>query len=81
MELARQVTWSDTRVELFHYRTRDKVEVDVVLENRQGKVVGVEVKAASTVGLRRWRPAASRQSPIANRQSPIASRPAQMTRS
>jgi uncharacterized protein len=50
MELARQVTWSDTRVDLFHYRTRDKVEVDVVLENRQGKVVGIEVKAASTVG-------------------------------
>jgi predicted AAA+ superfamily ATPase len=49
-ELARQATWSDTRVELFHYRTKDKVEVDVVLENRQGKVVGIEVKAASTVG-------------------------------
>jgi hypothetical protein len=50
MELARQATWSDTRAELFHYRTKDKVEVDVVLENRQGKVVGIEVKAASTVG-------------------------------
>lgn len=50
MELARQATWSDTRVELFHYRTKDKVEVDAVLENRQGKVVGIEVKAASTVG-------------------------------
>jgi predicted AAA+ superfamily ATPase len=50
MELARQATWSDTRIELFHYRTRDKVEVDAVLENRQGKVVGIEVKAASTVG-------------------------------
>ena len=52
MELARQATWSDTRVDLFHYRTKDKVkvEVDVVLENRQGKAVGIEVKAASTVG-------------------------------
>lgn len=50
MELARQATWSDTRIELFHYRTKDKTEVDVVLENRQGKVVGIEVKAASTVG-------------------------------
>lgn len=49
-ELARQATWSDTRADLFHYRTKDKVEVDVVLENRQGKVVGIEVKAASTVG-------------------------------
>ncbi|HEV3382313.1 MAG TPA: ATP-binding protein [Trebonia sp.] len=50
MELARQATWSDTRVDLYHYRTKDKTEVDVVLENRQGKVAGIEVKAASTVG-------------------------------
>ncbi|MEV0756099.1 ATP-binding protein [Streptosporangium sp. NPDC050280] len=49
MELARQITWSDERVELFHYRTKDKVEVDAVLENRQGRVVGIEVKASSTV--------------------------------
>ncbi|MFI6482253.1 ATP-binding protein [Nonomuraea sp. NPDC050663] len=49
MELARQTTWSDTLVELFHYRTKDKVEVDAVLETRQGRVVGIEVKAASTV--------------------------------
>jgi Domain of unknown function (DUF4143) len=45
-----QATWSDARVDLFHYRTKDKVEVDVILENRQGKVIGIEAKAASTVG-------------------------------
>jgi hypothetical protein len=50
MELARQATWSQTRVELSHYRTKDMVEVDAVLESRQGKVVGIKVKAASTVG-------------------------------
>jgi uncharacterized protein len=49
MELARQLTWSRQRAELFHYRTKDKVEVDAVLENRQGHVVGIEVKASSTV--------------------------------
>ncbi|HEY3144513.1 MAG TPA: hypothetical protein VGJ86_25510, partial [Acidimicrobiales bacterium] len=32
-----------------HYRTKDRVEVDAVLENRHGRVVGIEVKAASTV--------------------------------
>jgi predicted AAA+ superfamily ATPase len=58
-ELARQLTWSGELAELYHYRDHDKVEVDAVLENRQGQVVGVEVKAASTVrsedfnGLRR----------------------------
>ncbi len=36
MELSRQLTWSDQRAELYHYRTKDKVEVDAVLENRQG---------------------------------------------
>lgn len=50
MELARQLTWCDEDVALFHYRTRDQVEVDAVLEHRCGDVVGIEVKAASTVG-------------------------------
>lgn len=49
MEIARQLTWSNERAELFHYRTKDKVEVDVVLENRRGQVVAIDVKAASTV--------------------------------
>ena len=49
MELSRQLTWSSERVELFHFRTRDQVEVDAVLENRRGQVVAIEVKAASTV--------------------------------
>ncbi|MGH3972642.1 MAG: ATP-binding protein [Pseudonocardiaceae bacterium] len=58
-ELARQLTWSQELVDLYHYRDHNKVEVDAVLENRQRQVVGIEVKAASTVrsedfsGLRR----------------------------
>jgi uncharacterized protein len=36
MELARQATWSQARVELFHHRTKDHIEVDAVLESRQG---------------------------------------------
>jgi uncharacterized protein len=50
MELARQLSWANERAELFHYRTKDGVEVDAVLENRRGQVVGIEIKAASTVG-------------------------------
>lgn len=49
MELARQLTWSRRRAELSHYRTKDGVEVDLVLEDRRGGVVGLEVKASSTV--------------------------------
>jgi predicted AAA+ superfamily ATPase len=36
-------------VQLFHYRDRDKVEVDMVLEHASGHVIGIEVKAAETV--------------------------------
>jgi uncharacterized protein len=49
MELARQLTWSHQRARLFHYRTKDKTEVDAVLETRDGRVVGIEVKAGATV--------------------------------
>lgn len=49
MEIARQLTWSQTRAEMFHYRTKDKVEVDIVLENRRGQSVAIEVKASATV--------------------------------
>ncbi|MGN2636359.1 ATP-binding protein [Nocardia takedensis] len=50
MELARQIGWSTEDVTLSHYRTKDQVAVDAVLENRRGQVVGIEIKAASTVG-------------------------------
>jgi uncharacterized protein len=49
MEIARQLTWSEQRAELYHYRTRDQVEVDIIIENRRGSVVAIDVKAASTV--------------------------------
>lgn len=49
MEIARQLTRSRERAELYHYRTKDGVEVDIVLENRRGQVVAIEVKASATV--------------------------------
>ena len=48
-EVARQLTWTEEPVQLFHYRDRDKVEVDMVLEHASGTVIGLEVKAAETV--------------------------------
>ncbi|MCL2781353.1 MAG: ATP-binding protein [Actinomycetia bacterium] len=49
MELARQATWSATEVQLFHYCTKDKQEVDLVIEDMRGQVIAIEVKASSTV--------------------------------
>jgi uncharacterized protein len=48
-EVARQLTWAEEPVQLFHYRDRDKVEVDMVLEHASAAVIGLEVKAAETV--------------------------------
>lgn len=49
MELARQLSWADEEILLYHYRTKDGFEVDAVLETNDGRVAGVEVKASSTV--------------------------------
>ncbi len=49
MEIARQLAWSEQRVKLYHYRTKDKVEVDAVLETPDGRLAGVEIKAGATI--------------------------------
>ncbi|GAA1013632.1 hypothetical protein Aple_088020 [Acrocarpospora pleiomorpha] len=48
-ELARQLTWAEEPVHLYHYRTRDNIEVDAILERASGEIIGIEVKAAETV--------------------------------
>lgn len=49
LEIRKQATWSEIRPELFHYRTQTGQEVDLLLEDARGRIVGVEVKAGSTV--------------------------------
>lgn len=48
-ELSRQQGWSEVPATLYHYRTPGGQEVDAVLEARDGRVVGIEVKASATV--------------------------------
>ena len=48
-ELLKHATTADADYRLLYYRDADKVEVDVVVENSAGHVVGVEVKASATV--------------------------------
>jgi predicted AAA+ superfamily ATPase len=48
-ELARQLTWSEKRARLYHYRDRDQHEVDAILDGDSAGVIGIEVKAAETV--------------------------------
>jgi len=49
MEIRRQISWSDQPASLHHYRTKDGVEVDCLLEVPDGRIAGIEVKAAATV--------------------------------
>jgi predicted AAA+ superfamily ATPase len=51
-ELRKQSSWSNARVGLFHYRTLSGREVDLLLENERGSVVGLEIKAAASVSNR-----------------------------
>ena len=48
-ELRRQASWRDDPVAFYHFRDKDGVEVDIVMEGSGQRVAGIEVKAAATV--------------------------------
>ena len=49
MELVKQLSWSGTGSRLFHFRTSSGGEVDLVVEDRSGGLVGIEVKSSAKV--------------------------------
>lgn len=49
MEIRKQLSWSDTGVQLRHWRDRSGAEVDLVMEAPDGRIVAVEVKAGTSV--------------------------------
>jgi predicted AAA+ superfamily ATPase len=48
-ELRRVASWHPHHHDFYHFRDRDKVEVDIVIERGARQLAGVEVKAAATV--------------------------------
>ena len=58
-ELLKLAGWADDRYTFSHFRDKERNEVDIVIEDGRGRIVGVEVKASATVsagdfsGLRR----------------------------
>ncbi len=48
-ELRRQLVWAETPARLFHFRDRNGLEVDIVLESDGRRVAGVEMKASGSV--------------------------------
>lgn len=67
MELIKQATWSKAKPKIFHFRTTPGKEVDLVFEDKAGRLVGVEVKSSASVkgddfnGLRALRDAAGKK--------------------
>lgn len=47
-ELRKQADWHEQELHFCHYRDKDKVEVDIIIEQGR-KLAGIEVKAAATV--------------------------------
>lgn len=48
-ELLKHTTTANDDYQLMYYRDADKFEVDVVIENTAGQIIGVEVKAAASI--------------------------------
>jgi hypothetical protein len=48
-EILKQISWMESSCTLYHYRDKDQDEVDIVVEDSAGAVVGIEVKASATV--------------------------------
>jgi len=48
-ELRRQASWREEEIRFYHFRDRDGVEIDLVLERSAHEVAAVDVKAGATV--------------------------------
>ncbi|MBW2613926.1 MAG: ATP-binding protein, partial [Deltaproteobacteria bacterium] len=51
----KQAVWAEDDYRFWHFRDRAGNEVDVVVENSAGEVVGVEIKASATIKLEDFR--------------------------
>ena len=66
-ELRRLASWHPHHHDFYHFRDRDKVEVDIVIERGVRQLTGVEIKAGATVtnadfrGLRKLRQTAGKR--------------------
>lgn len=55
LELKKLSTWAPYPIELYHYRTQTGIEVDIVLENRAGRIVGIEIKSSESISSADWK--------------------------
>ncbi len=50
-ELLKQMTWNKDFFRMYHFRSAANQEVDIILERRDGKIIGIEVKSNQHVGI------------------------------
>ena len=43
------MAWAEEPVQVYHFRDKRKNEVDIVLEQSDSRIIGIEVKASSTI--------------------------------
>lgn len=48
-EIKKQANFLNDRLKFYHYRDKDKVEVDLIIENSLGELIAIEIKASSTI--------------------------------
>ena len=48
-ELMKQITWNTNFVKMYHFRSANNQEVDIILERIDGKIIGIEVKSNQNV--------------------------------
>jgi len=48
-EIMAQVDAGESRYELFHYRDREKREIDFLIEREDNALLGIEIKAGSAI--------------------------------
>ncbi|OGR04845.1 MAG: AAA family ATPase [Deltaproteobacteria bacterium RIFOXYD12_FULL_50_9] len=49
MEFCKHMTWAAEEVRLYHFRDKSQNEVDLVLEQDDAKIIGIEIKASATI--------------------------------
>jgi len=49
MECFKHMAWAEETINMYHFRDKRKNEVDIVLEQEDNRLIGIEVKASSTI--------------------------------
>ncbi|MGC4044789.1 MAG: DUF4143 domain-containing protein [Armatimonas sp.] len=67
LELMKDASWSAVQPSFYHWHTAGREEVDILMETRGGRLVGIEVKASTSVSAIDFRGLRALQNGVGNR--------------